>query len=103
MTQTNMTIQLNKHHHRFEVETDGKLSVVEYKQLDDETMALTHTEVHPDLEGKGVGSALVKGVLEYVERNNQHIVPLCAFVAAYIKRHPDWQRVVSKTYFATDF
>ncbi len=103
MTPANPTVQLNKHRHRFELETDDKLSIVEYQQVDDETMALTHTEVHPDLEGKGVGSALVKGVLEYAERNNQHIVPLCPFVAAYIKRHPEWQRIVSKAYSANDF
>jgi len=103
MTQSDATVTLNKHHHRFELKTNGKLSIVEFRQVDDETMALTHTEVHPDLEGKGIGSALVKGVLEYVERNNQHIVPLCPFAAAYIKRHPDRQRVISKAYSADDF
>ncbi len=103
MTPTNPTVTVNKHRHRFELTTDGKLSIVEFQQVDDETLALTHTEVHPDLEGKGIGSALVKGVLEYIEQNNQQIVPLCPFVAAYIRRHPEWQRIVSKAYSATDF
>ena len=93
----------NRHHHRFELEINGKLSVVEYQQIDDETFALTHTEVDLSLEGQGVGSHLVKGVLEYMERNNLKIVSLCPFVTAYLKRHPDWNRLVSTVHRTGDF
>lgn len=103
MTPSNATVKLNKSRHQFELETDGKLSIVKYQAVDDNTLALVHTEVHPDLEGQGVGSALVKGTLEYIEQSNQQIVPLCPFVAAYIKRHPEWQRIVSNAYSEDDF
>ena len=93
----------NTHHHQFELTTDGKLSIVAYQQVDDETLALTHTEVDPSLEGHGVGSQLVEDVLQYVEQNNLKVVPLCPFVAVYLKRHPDWNRVVSTAYPASDF
>ena len=93
----------NTHRHRFELVTDGKLSIVEYQQVDDETLALTHTEVDPSLEGHGVGSKLVEGVLQFVEQNNLKIVPLCPFVTVYLKRHPDWNRVVSTAYNTSDF
>lgn len=93
----------NRHKHRFELETAGKLNIVVYEPVDDETLALTHTEVDSSLEGQGVGSHLVQGVLEYIDRNNLKIVPLCPFVSAYIQRHPDWNRVVSKTYNVNDF
>ena len=93
----------NRHQHRFEMKTDGKLSIVGYQPVDDETLALVHTEVDPSLEGQGVGSHLVTGVLEYIERNNLKIVPLCPFVTVYLKRHPEWNRVVSTAYNAGDF
>jgi hypothetical protein len=96
-------IRNNTHRHRFELETDGKLSIVAYQNVDDDTLALTHTEVDPSLEGHGVGSKLVAGVLQYVEENNLKIVPLCPFVSAYLKRHPDWNRVVSTDYTVDDF
>lgn len=102
-TMTESTIHLNSHKHRFELKTDGKLSIIEFMQPNDETLALTHTEVDPSLEGQGIGSKLVEEVLEYAERNNLKIVPLCPFVAAYIKRHPAWQRVVSPVFMAGDF
>lgn len=93
----------NTHKHQFELETDGKLSIVAYHKVDDETLALTHTEVDPSLEGHGVGSRLVEGVLEYIEQNNLKIVPLCPFVDVYLKRHPAWNRVVSTDYSTSDF
>lgn len=93
----------NTHQQRFEMETDGKLGIVAYQLVDDETLAITHTEIDPSLEGKGVGSKLVEEVLQFVEQHNLKIVPLCPFVSAYIKRHPDWNRVVSTTHTATGF
>ncbi|KAB7732608.1 N-acetyltransferase [Rudanella paleaurantiibacter] len=103
MNEASTVVKQNTHRHRFELDTDGHLSVVEYQMVDDETMALTHTEVHPELEGKGIGSRLVLGTLEYAERNNLYIVPICPFVVAYIKHHPEWNRIVSKTYPASSF
>ena len=85
------------------METDGKLSIVAYEPVDDETIAITHTEVDPSQEGQGIGSKLVEDVLQYVEQHNLKIVPLCPFVSAYIKRHPDWNRVVSTSHTATGF
>ena len=95
-------IKDNAHKSRFELDYDNKLAVVDYQKLDDETLALTHTEVDPSLEGGGVGSHLVKGVLEYADRNNLRIVPLCPFIGAYLKRHPEWSRLVSTSYNARD-
>lgn len=93
----------NQHHHRFEMKTGDKVSIINYRQFDDETLALVHTEVDPSLEGQGIGSQLVQGALEYVDRNNLKIVPLCRFVSVYIKRHTDWNRVVSTDYRPEDF
>jgi hypothetical protein len=57
---------------------------------------LTHTEVPVELQGKGIGNILVSEVLEDIKQNGLSLVPLCPFVAAYIKRHPEWNFLVSK-------
>ena len=59
-----------------------------------EKIYLTHTEVPVELEGKGIGSHLVKLTLEDVEKKHLKLIPLCPFVAAYIKRHPEWNRLL---------
>jgi predicted GNAT family acetyltransferase len=50
---------------------------------------LTHTEVNPELEGHGVGSALVRFALEDIKDRRLYLVPMCPFVAAYVQRHRD--------------
>ncbi|VAW20903.1 hypothetical protein MNBD_BACTEROID01-1585 [hydrothermal vent metagenome] len=57
---------------------------------------LTHTEVPKELENKGIGSKLVKQVFRVIEQENLTLIPLCPFVAMYIKRHPEWGKLVMK-------
>jgi uncharacterized protein len=49
-----------------------------------------HTEVPPALNGKGIGSALARGLLDIARAEDMKIVPLCPFVAAYITKHPEY-------------
>ena len=43
-----------------------------------------------------IGSQLVEKTLQDIERQGLRLVPLCPFVAAYIKKHPEWRRIVMK-------
>lgn len=85
----------NKEAGQYEFHMDGFIPRLEYIKTKDKIF-LTHTEVPGELEGKGLGFALVKAVFEEVERLQLPMIPLCPFVAAYIKRHPEWKRIVSK-------
>ena len=67
---------------------------IDYKRKDDR-IYLVHTEVPTTLEGKGIGSALVRLTLEDIELKKLQLVPLCPFVAAYIERHPEWEKLVA--------
>ena len=80
---------------RFQIEVDGHLAIVEYILAEDRIF-LTHTEVPAALGRRGIGSALVKSVLEEVEKRNLTLIPLCPFVASYIKKYPEWKKLVLK-------
>ena len=80
---------------QYEAGVEGSLSRIEYIKAQDK-IYLTHTEVPQALEGKGIGSALVLKVLEDIEAKGLTLVPLCPFVALYLKRHPEWKRLVMK-------
>ena len=84
----------NKSQEQFEMVTDGILSRIEYKIMGNKIF-LTHTEVPHELEGKGVGSKIVKAALAEVESRGLKLIPLCPFVASYIKRHPEWERILA--------
>lgn len=88
------TFRHNAARMRYELDVDDEQAVVEYVR-DGETLFLTHTGVPPTLEGRGIGSELVRAVLEDVRRRELRIVPQCPFVAAYIRRHPEWEPLVA--------
>ena len=80
---------------QFELTVDGHTARIEY-ELDGKKIFLTHTEVPKALEGHGVGTVLVEKVLAYIEEAGMRLVPMCPFVAAYLRRHPEWQRLLEK-------
>jgi predicted GNAT family acetyltransferase len=49
---------------------------------------------------KGVGSTLIRSALEDVRRRELRAVPLCPFVASFLKRHPEYEDVVDDAYRA---
>lgn len=78
----------NQAEQRFELAVEGGTAIAAYRREGDRII-FTHTEVPPELEGQGIGSRLVAGALAQVRRAGLTVVPACAFVAAYLRRHPD--------------
>jgi uncharacterized protein len=60
-------------------------------------MTVYHTEVSPKAEGKGLGKVLLKEMVDYARQHHLKVIPLCVFVQAQFKRHPEqysdiWQK-----------
>lgn len=55
---------------------------------------LTHTEAPPSLEEKGWGFTIIQKVLENIDKKELTLIPICPFVAEYIKKHPEWKKLV---------
>jgi uncharacterized protein len=80
---------------RYEAWLDGALAGVAQYQRTAELVVFTHTEVDAAHEGRGVGSALVRGALEDVRAEGTHrVLPVCPFVSAWLGRHPDFRDVL---------
>lgn len=82
---------------RFETEVENKIALIEYIRAEDK-MYLTHTEVPTELEGKGIASSMAKQVLQQIKDENLKLVPICPFIASYIRRHPEWKEILAKGY-----
>ena len=80
--------------HQYEFRIGDLIPRIEYIKTKNGEIYLTHTEVPSALEGKGVGSSLVRLALEDIERQQLRLVPLCPFVAGYVQKHPEWKRLV---------
>ena len=73
---------------RFELHLGDQFAFVDYIINKNGVIFLTHTEVPENLEGNGMGSAIVSKVLDYMRKEGMLMAPLCPFVAAYLKEHP---------------
>ncbi len=79
----------NEAERRYELEADGELAIAEYR-LKPGRISFTHTKVPDALEGRGIGSALVKAALDDARAKGLKVEPICPFVKHYIEKHPDY-------------
>jgi len=72
---------------------DQLVGFVEYRALTGR-ITFIHTEVLPGSEGKGVGGRIARTVLDDARARGLRVRPLCPFIAAWIRRHPDYADLV---------
>lgn len=75
---------------RYQAVVDGLTAQLTYR-LQGDRMIATHTGVPAAIEGRGIGSALVRAAVEDAIARDLTIVPLCSFVAGWLDRHPEVQ------------
>jgi predicted GNAT family acetyltransferase len=79
----------NKPKHRYELTVDSHIAAT-YYEIAGDVITFVHTEVPPELGGKGIGSKLVKGALDQVRAEGLKVIAQCPFVKAWIDKHPDY-------------
>jgi uncharacterized protein len=80
----------NPAQHRYELEVDGHIAAT-YYEIADGIITFVHTEVPPELGGKGIGSRLIKGALDQVRGIGLKVIAQCPFVKAFIGKNPAYQ------------
>ena len=55
--------------------------------------AAEHTLVPPAIGGRGVAARLVEAMVADARENHFRIGPLCSYVEAAFRRHPEWADV----------
>jgi len=78
----------NESTQRFEVTIDGHRAELVYER-DSDRLDLVHTGVPDELEGRGVGGALVTAAIEDAVQRDLTVVPTCDFARGWLERHPE--------------
>ena len=74
---------------RFEIRLGDRVVGLASYHVENGTMTLPHTEIDPSVGGRGLGSALVAGVLTAARERGLTVLPYCSFVRHYIEQHPE--------------
>jgi predicted GNAT family acetyltransferase len=96
-TSVELVVTDNAEQRRYEARQGSEVVGFILYRLDPGRITLIHTEVAPALEGKGIASQLVTGALDDIRRRGLTIVPICPFVRAYLRRHPEYADLVART------
>ena len=87
---------------RFELTIDGYIAFIDFTQRGSDVIKLIHTEVPEELGGRGIAAVLVEKTLQYLEEHQFSLYPICPYVFAFIKKHPEWKRIVNENFKGFD-
>jgi uncharacterized protein len=94
---TDVEVRDNPDQRQFEAYVDGELAGFSAYELTDGGIMIMHTEVDDAFEGQGVGSAMVRQVLDLIRADGElKVTVLCPFVNAWLRRHPDYQELTRR-------
>jgi predicted GNAT family acetyltransferase len=82
--------------HRYVLEVGGEVVGLAVYHLRGGRYIFVHTEIGPGHEGEGLGSILARTALDDVRDKGAKIVPLCPFISAFIRRHPEYEDMIDE-------
>ena len=88
------TVRDNPDELRYELLLDGRMVGEILYRREPDRIELVHTEVDPSHEGSGLASRLVEEALRDIRARGLGVVPICPFVAAFIRRHHEYADLV---------
>jgi uncharacterized protein len=94
MTALAATVRDNDAAHRYELLVEDEVVGELIYRARDDVVTLIHTEIAPQFEGHGLGEQLVAHALADIRARGREIVPVCPFVGAYLRRHPEYEDLV---------
>lgn len=80
---------------RYVLDTDKGEAVLTLSIASPTLVIADHTEVPEGLEGQGVGRKLLDALLDDARAEGFRIVPLCPYVNAQRRKHPEWAPLFS--------
>ncbi|MFE4831939.1 GNAT family N-acetyltransferase [Streptomyces sp. NPDC056672] len=76
--------------HRYEILVDGiTAGLTAYRDRDDQRV-FYHTEIDDAFAGQGLASLLVRQALTDVRASGKRVVPVCPYVAKFLKKHDEF-------------
>lgn len=88
-------VSRNDDKNRFETTVHDELCVLDY-QVDGSTVRMTRVLVPDAAGGQGVAGELTRSALDWARAQAFEVVPACPYIAAWIRKHPDYADLVAE-------
>ena len=72
------------------------LAEMTYVWAGEDKIIIDHTDVKPELNGKGAGKQLLFKAVEFARKNNIKIIPLCPFAKSMFDKLEEIRDVLAK-------
>ncbi|HEX8304102.1 MAG TPA: GNAT family N-acetyltransferase [Jatrophihabitans sp.] len=90
-----ISISRNEEAGRYELRLGGRrVGLADFYRRGN-TVLIPHTETSPEFGGRGLASRLVRYCLDDIRDQQLRVDPACPFVAAYIRKHPEYADLVA--------
>lgn len=94
MTAETINVENSPDQRRYEISVDGALAgFTEYVDRDSQRIFF-HTAIDEAFSGRGLASKLIAAALTDTRAAKRRVVPICPFVAAYVKKHDDFADII---------
>jgi predicted GNAT family acetyltransferase len=90
-----VSIRHEREARRFATDVAGATAFISYRELPDRTLDLDHTFVPVAARGGGIASQLTAHALRYAREHGYSVVPSCPFVAAFMRREPEYRDLIA--------
>lgn len=78
------------------IQQDGRrVGEMVYETTGPGVITIVHTEVGPELRGRGAGGKLVEAGVAWARAHHQKIIPQCPFARAHFEKHPELADVLA--------
>lgn len=81
---------------RYVLKVDGAEAGHASYRASDAGLVITHTEVSPRLQGRGLAATLAREMLDDLRRQGVAVVPRCSYIVAFMRRHPQYVALVPR-------
>ena len=95
MAEFQINREVNGSKGRYYIVKDGEEAELTYSIASPQLVIADHTGVPDSFRGDGAGLALVERLVADARAEGFKVMPLCPFVNAQRKRHPEWDDVFS--------
>ncbi|MEU0499069.1 GNAT family N-acetyltransferase [Mycobacterium sp. NPDC006124] len=93
---TGAPIQVTREGDAFTVQVEGQtVGLARFVDRADHRV-FVHTEVEPAFGGRGLATAVIAHALATTRAEGRRIVALCPMVAAYVKKHHDFDDILDR-------